>query len=146
MLVLTRKLNEKIVFPGTNISVQVLKIRPGKVGLGVDAPSEVTILREEIPDRQVNWGEQEKGPQKRGPENTASGTLPSSGQKLKALSMDLGLARLQLRLGQSQNVRATLDRIHQDMQALLRQFETKKEVPSELAIPEFSLPLSPAHP
>ncbi|HEV3204308.1 MAG TPA: carbon storage regulator [Gemmataceae bacterium] len=145
MLVLTRKLNEKIVFPGTNISVQVLKIKPGKVGLGVDAPSEVTILREEIPDRQVNWGEQEKGPQNR-PENTASGTLPSSGQKLKALSKDLGLARLQLRLGQSQTVQASLDRIHQDMQALLRQLETKKEIPLELVIPEFPLPLSPAHP
>jgi carbon storage regulator len=51
MLVLSRKTSEKIVFPGSNITVQVLDIRPGKVRLGIEAPPEVQIMREELLDR-----------------------------------------------------------------------------------------------
>jgi len=56
MLVLSRRLNEKIVFPGTQISVQVVAIRPGSVRLGIEAPRSVTVLREELPDRTTEWG------------------------------------------------------------------------------------------
>src|SRR3954467_14416131 len=51
MLVLSRRLNEKILFPGIQASVQVVAIKPGVVRLGVEAPPQVTILREEVPDR-----------------------------------------------------------------------------------------------
>jgi carbon storage regulator len=56
MLVLTRRLNEKVVFPGFQASVQVLSIKGNAVRLGVQAPRAVTVLREEIPDRQAEWG------------------------------------------------------------------------------------------
>jgi carbon storage regulator CsrA len=48
MLVLSRRLNEKIVLPGLSITVQVLDVRRGAVRLGIDAPPEVTVLREEV--------------------------------------------------------------------------------------------------
>jgi carbon storage regulator CsrA len=51
MLVLSRKTNEKIVFPGSNIVVQVLDIRGGKVRFGIEAPPEVPIMREELLER-----------------------------------------------------------------------------------------------
>jgi len=46
-LVLSRKVNEKIVIDG-GIVLTVVKIEGGQVRLGIDAPSDVKILREEI--------------------------------------------------------------------------------------------------
>ena len=56
MLVLSRRLHEKLVFPGMQASIQVVAIRPGMVRLGIDAPEDLRILREELPDRLVEWG------------------------------------------------------------------------------------------
>jgi carbon storage regulator len=47
MLVLTRKVGETIRI-GDEVTVQVLAIRGGQVSLGLKAPSNVRILREEI--------------------------------------------------------------------------------------------------
>jgi carbon storage regulator len=47
MLVLSRKVNEKIVIDG-GIVLTVVKIEGGQVRLGIEAPSHVKILREEI--------------------------------------------------------------------------------------------------
>ena len=48
MLVLARRLNEKVVLPGLGITVQVRGIRRREVRLGIEAPTGVTILREEL--------------------------------------------------------------------------------------------------
>jgi carbon storage regulator CsrA len=48
MLVLSRRLHEKILFPGLNITVQVVKIKPGVVRIGIEAPPNVKIFREEL--------------------------------------------------------------------------------------------------
>ncbi len=50
MLVLTRRENQKIHI-GDDISVLVVKARDGSVRLGIDAPSDVWIGREEIYER-----------------------------------------------------------------------------------------------
>ena len=47
MLVLTRKLNETIIIDG-GIKLTVVKVDGNKVRLAIDAPPEVTILREEL--------------------------------------------------------------------------------------------------
>ena len=47
MLALTRKIDEAIVVNG-NIKIQVLDIAEGKVRLGIEAPQDVSIHREEI--------------------------------------------------------------------------------------------------
>lgn len=49
MLVLSRKLGEKI-FIGDDISIQVVDIQAGKIRLGIEAPREVKIIREELRD------------------------------------------------------------------------------------------------
>jgi carbon storage regulator CsrA len=48
MLVLSRARNEKIVFPRLAISVEILQITKNKVRIGVKAPPEVPVLREEL--------------------------------------------------------------------------------------------------
>jgi carbon storage regulator len=47
MLVLTRKLGENIRI-GDSIKITVLEVRSGQVKLGIDAPPEVKVHREEI--------------------------------------------------------------------------------------------------
>ena len=47
MLVLSRKLNEKIVIDG-GIVVTVVKIDRNQVRLGIEAPGDVRVFREEI--------------------------------------------------------------------------------------------------
>ena len=47
MLVLSRKLNEKIIIDG-GITIQVLKFQGGGVRLGIVAPKGVKIDREEV--------------------------------------------------------------------------------------------------
>ena len=47
MLVLSRKLNEKIVIDG-GITVTVVKIDRNQVRLGIQAPGDVAVYREEL--------------------------------------------------------------------------------------------------
>jgi carbon storage regulator CsrA len=48
MLVLTRRVNEKVVLPSLGVSVQVLSVGRSAVRLGVAAPAEVKVFREEL--------------------------------------------------------------------------------------------------
>ncbi len=47
MLVLSRKLNEKIVING-NIVLTVVKIDRNQVRIGIEAPGDVPVFREEV--------------------------------------------------------------------------------------------------
>jgi carbon storage regulator CsrA len=53
MLVLTRKLNEKVYIDG-NIAICVVAIDRHTVRLGIEAPRDVSICREEILSRAVS--------------------------------------------------------------------------------------------
>lgn len=53
MLVLTRKIGEQLII-GDNIKVTVVSLGPGRVKIGIEAPSSVTIDRQEIHDRKVS--------------------------------------------------------------------------------------------
>jgi len=49
MLVLTRKRDEKIII-GDDITITVVEIRGDKVRLGIDAPVEIPVHRQEVYD------------------------------------------------------------------------------------------------
>lgn len=55
MLVLSRRLQEKIVIPGLDVTIQVVSIKPGSVRLGIEAPPEISVLREELRDRETRF-------------------------------------------------------------------------------------------
>jgi carbon storage regulator CsrA len=65
VLVLSRRLQEKIVLPGLGVTIEVVAVQPGVVRLGIDAPPEVTILRSELFDRSVEWDPPETLPAER---------------------------------------------------------------------------------
>ncbi|HTU17889.1 MAG TPA: carbon storage regulator [Gemmataceae bacterium] len=48
MLVLSRKVGERIVLPGSNVVLTVLSIGRGQIRLGISAPPEVAVYREEL--------------------------------------------------------------------------------------------------
>jgi carbon storage regulator len=50
MLVLSRKVGEKILI-GDNISVTVVRVAQGMVRIGVEAPQNLPVVREEIKDQ-----------------------------------------------------------------------------------------------
>jgi carbon storage regulator CsrA len=48
MLVLSRRVNERIVLPAFHTAIQVVAVKSGLVRLGVDAPPNVAVYREEL--------------------------------------------------------------------------------------------------
>jgi carbon storage regulator len=48
MLVLSRKVGERIVLPGSDVVLTVVSIGRGQIRLGITAPPEVAVYREEL--------------------------------------------------------------------------------------------------
>lgn len=57
MLVLTRGLKQQILIDGGLVTVTVLDIKGGRVRLGIEAPSAVTVRRKELSDSDVTHDE-----------------------------------------------------------------------------------------
>ncbi len=47
MLILTRRIRERLMI-GDNITITVLSVKHGQVRIGIDAPKDVLVLREEV--------------------------------------------------------------------------------------------------
>jgi carbon storage regulator CsrA len=48
MLVLSRRVNETILFPGLGITIHVLRMQGNTVRLGIEAPAAAQVLRSEL--------------------------------------------------------------------------------------------------
>ena len=48
MLVLSRKIGERMVIPDCDLTITVVAVEGGKVKLGFSAPKEVAVFREEV--------------------------------------------------------------------------------------------------
>jgi len=72
MLVLTRKLGQSIMI-GDRVEVQVLSVAGEKVRLGITAPEDVSIFRNEVYDRIES--ETEVAPEDEGTDNAVSRAL-----------------------------------------------------------------------
>jgi len=51
MLVLSRRVGERIFIPSIGAYVKVLAVKGGTVRLSIEAPAEVLVLREELRDK-----------------------------------------------------------------------------------------------
>jgi carbon storage regulator CsrA len=118
MLVLSRRLNEKIVLPGIKTAVQVVSIRPGSVRLGIEAPPEVVVLREELQNRTAQWG----APVPDGLDGSAETKLQKLTEllrkRLKVTAAGLAALQEQLQAGLVDEAQAILAEIGDDLHLL----------------------------
>ena len=103
MLVLSRRTNEEVRFPSLDIRVRVLKAT-GAVKLGIDAPANVRILREEI----------EKAVSEVIPTQEQIARLPKEARheirnQLQTINIGLHLLREQINAGDETKAERTID-------------------------------------
>src|SRR4051812_30038049 len=117
MLVLSTRLNEKILLPDVNTAIEVVAIQSNTVRLGISAPEEVRILRENLHDKVAEWG----------PEPVAEDQAPSLqdvkrliDKRLEIAREGLSEARKCLRNGQEEDARVLLEKIDEDLHLLRR--------------------------
>jgi carbon storage regulator CsrA len=118
MLVLSRRLNEKIVFPGTHTTVQVLELQRGVVRLGIDAPPNVTVLREELYNQATEWQTGQEAPDPRAAQARLAELTCLVGKRLAILTQGAALLRRQLPAGLGPDAAMTLDEIEDELYRL----------------------------
>lgn len=115
MLVLSRRPDEKILLPTVPAIIKVISSQAGLVRLGIEAPSHVPILREELcrHDRPLN------------PTAVSADAGPTPDLQVavrnRLNNLILGLTLLRMQLVECEPaVRNTLDGIEEELQALRR--------------------------
>jgi len=130
MLVLSRRPNEKVLFPSINTAVQVVSIKGGTVRLGIEAPPEVTILRAELQDRTAERGATTRLPEPAG--SRLRGLRHLLRNRLNITTVGLGLLREQARAGLSDEMERTIAKIEEEMQGLQQRLESEAaQTPSQ---------------
>jgi carbon storage regulator CsrA len=112
MLVLSRKENEKVLFPNLGIAMQILRVGGGKVRLGVEAPDSVSVVRHEIAsDEQLaQFTERLK--------NSAKNANHEVRNRLHATLLGLALVHKQLSYNLVDDAEETLARLIDNMTGL----------------------------
>lgn len=111
MLVLSRRQGQKIVFPKLGILVEMLRVSGNSVRVGIEAPSDVAVLREEVAQRE---GATEAATALVQPGN-ASHALRNQLSTAKAA---LRLLRKQLEVAQHDAAQKTLDQLAAQLAAI----------------------------
>lgn len=62
MLVLSRRPGQKVVFPRLGITIEVLGSKGSSVRLGINAPSDISILRDEVVDQSARFDNSDSTP------------------------------------------------------------------------------------
>lgn len=106
MLVLSRRPDQKIVFPSIDVTIKLLKVRGRVAKIGIDAPRELQILREEVSSSQ-----EEKTSPRNPPKSITASDHHELRSQLNAAKMALRLAQRQISKGDSTKAAQTLDTV-----------------------------------
>jgi carbon storage regulator CsrA len=112
MLVLSRRADQKIVFPSLGVTVQLLKINGQVARIGVDAPPGVRVLRDELVDTSVRSEPAEPA------QPSVAHTLRN---QLSKITLGLQLFRMQRAARQPDQADATLAGLFAQLDSLERQ-------------------------
>jgi carbon storage regulator CsrA len=123
MLILSRRPNEKIVFPSVGITVQIARICGNTVRVGVEAPPEIQVLRHELA------AAAEPKPETAPLDAEANHRLRNV---LNKLTLSLHLARKQALAGLVDQGEATLANALETLQTLDRDWAERNSKPNEV--------------
>jgi carbon storage regulator CsrA len=124
MLILSRRTDQKIVFPTLDITLNVLKIRGGVAKIGIDAPREIPILREEVSEARA--AEAGATSEKAG---ITSDDRHELRNRLNTAGIAVHLAKRQMQLGKLADAEKTLDRVVTAFQAADSLLESMRPLP-----------------
>jgi carbon storage regulator CsrA len=105
MLILTRRLKEKLYFPCIRTAIQVAQIKGRSVRLGIEAPPHVSVLREEIRERSAGFTDHDA-------------TSLSFDQFLDFVTTGVETARVALEAGKTGDVHRILDNMREELDRL----------------------------
>src|SRR6516165_3965821 len=109
MLVLSRRTNEKIICPGLDISVQLLSIQGNVARLGIEAPPDVKVLRDELA-RNLPAGATL--------DSRRASASHSLRNMLNKVSLSLSVFQQQWQRGLTEAANATLEKVFQTLEAM----------------------------
>lgn len=142
MLVLTRRENEKIVFPEVGITVELVAINGSRARIGVQAPAEVRILRHEIAEREgVQTQPTLTFPLERTPQISSGEKSPNHQLRnhLNTTTIAGQLLRRQIDAGMMEDAEATVRTLLQELELLQHKVldaPAEPVAPPEPAVPQ----------
>src|SRR5579872_3924313 len=114
MLVLSRRPQQKIVFPTLNATVEVVAVKGNVVRLGVSAPPEVPVHRAEVQQRRAEWGATEAAPEAADELNRLRRLRQVTRRRLEVARLGLGVLQKQLAAGRAEEAALTLGNLDED--------------------------------
>jgi len=132
MLVLARQLNERIVMPTVPATIEVVAVKPNGVRLGIEAPPEVTVLREEVLRRDASAPGELLALSESDARTQLNRIKLMLRNRLQGVALGLDLIRRQIEengaselQGMLQRMEAEVRRIDQQLRILLSSCETQ---------------------
>jgi len=123
MLVVSRRPKEKIVFPNIQTEIEVLGMKNGQVRLGIEAPPEIVVVREELTEPAKG----DHGKNLEGQEQAEPDALREFRHQIRNRLNDAGLMlavlRGQVERGEWQRAELTMEKLEDDFRALKGELE-----------------------
>ncbi len=123
MLVLSRRQNDKIVFPHLGVTVEILRISGRAVRIGVRAPADVSVLRHEVAEREGLTSPTVAHPPK------AKKLRHRLRNRLNTANLALHLLQRQLDLGLGDDAEKTLQRALDEFRTIDQEIEGESLAP-----------------
>ncbi len=113
MLVLSRRENDRVLFPSLGISIQVVRLTSGRVSLGIQAPQQIQVIRQEL------HGESEPQPDQSDLVAAMEAQVRRRMEgKVNSIARSLELARNELEQGRTASAVRRLERVRSQLDAL----------------------------
>jgi len=120
-------LHEKVLFPIINAAVEVVAVKPGVVRLGIEAPPEVIVLREELQELSAEGRAAGKPFAEHAIQSQFGEPNHLLRNRLNVASIGFALFSRQLQAGRLQDAEATLVKISKEFQLFQRQLEGEEK-------------------
>lgn len=121
MLILARQQGERIIMPTVPATIEVVAIKPNGIRLGIDAPPEVTVLREEVLRRGDLTPRNLLALSEADAEMRLNRIKHLMGHRLKAVALGLDVVRKQLANSEDAELAALMQRMESEVRRIDRQ-------------------------